>query len=145
MTSLSGDIVNRVKRLPKPTLAAEALQPVFEAVSNSLHAVEDAFGDAYQQRGLINVTITSPRTPADIQIIVSDNGVGLEPDRFKAFAQALIPIRIHRDKERNDTIQEIVQQLGATGDMPADFAETVRKADRLIAKLSKTHALFPLR
>jgi hypothetical protein len=145
MTSLSGDIVNRVKRLPKPTLAAEALQPVFEAVSNSLHAVEDAFGDAYQQRGLINVTITSPRTPADIQIIVSDNGVGLEPDRFKAFAQALIPIRIRRDKERNDTIQEIVQQLGATGDMPADFAETVRKADRLIAKLSKTHALFPLR
>lgn len=51
MTSMRGDIVNRVKRLPKPSLAAEALQPVFEAVSNSLHAVEDAFGDQYQQQG----------------------------------------------------------------------------------------------
>jgi len=34
-----------VKRLPKPSLAAEALQPVFEAISNSLHAIEGAFGD----------------------------------------------------------------------------------------------------
>lgn len=41
MTSMAGDIVNRVKRLPKPSQAAEALQPVFEAVSNALHAVEE--------------------------------------------------------------------------------------------------------
>lgn len=85
MTSMRGDIVNRVKRLPKPAQAAEALQPVFEAVSNSFHAVEDAFGDHYQIRGKINVTITAPRSPYEITIIVSDNGVGLGPDRFDAF------------------------------------------------------------
>lgn len=31
MPSLTGDIINRVRRLPKPTSAAEALQPMFEA------------------------------------------------------------------------------------------------------------------
>lgn len=85
MTSMKGDILNRVRRLPKPTQAAEALQPLFEAVSNSLHAVEDAFRDQYQQRGQIVVTITKPRTPADMEIIISDNGIGLEPKRFEAF------------------------------------------------------------
>ena len=82
---MRGDIINRVRRLPKPTQAAEALQPVFEAVSNALHAVEDAFGEQYQVRGRITVAITNARTPADIEIIVSDNGVGLEPRRFGAF------------------------------------------------------------
>jgi hypothetical protein len=58
MTTMQGDIVNRVKRFPKPSLAAEALQPVFEAVSNSLHAVEDGFGEAlYQSNGSITFTI----------------------------------------------------------------------------------------
>jgi hypothetical protein len=96
MTSMRGDIVNRVKRLPKPSQAAEALQPVFEAVSNSLHAVEDAFGDQYQAQGLITVTITAPKTHSDIEIVVSDNGVGLEPDRFKAFCTTDTDYKINR-------------------------------------------------
>jgi len=44
------------------------------------------------------------------------------------FAQALIPIRIRRDKERNDTIQKIVSQLGEKGDVSENFAEAVRTA-----------------
>jgi hypothetical protein len=43
MTAMRGDVVNRVKRLPKPSKVAEALQPLFEAVSNATHAVEEAF------------------------------------------------------------------------------------------------------
>ena len=67
MTSMRGDIVNRVKRLPKPTQAAEALQPVFEAVSNSLHAIEDAFGDGYQEMGEVTVTFLGVKTPSEIR------------------------------------------------------------------------------
>lgn len=96
MTTLRGDIVNRVKRLPKPAQAAEALQPVFEAVSNSLHAVEDAFGNNYQTQGRIAVTITSPRAPTEIEIIVSDNGVGLGPERFEAFCTTDTDYKIGR-------------------------------------------------
>lgn len=96
MTSMRGDIVNRVKRLPKPSLAAEALQPVFEAVSNSLHAVEDAFADQYQQMGKITVSVTAPRSPDDIEITVNDNGVGLEPARFEAFCTTDTDYKISR-------------------------------------------------
>lgn len=96
MTSMRGDIVNRVKRLPKPSITAEALQPIFEAVSNSLHAVEDAFGYQYQEKGLITVTITNPRSPDDIEITVNDNGVGLEPARFEAFCTTDTDYKISR-------------------------------------------------
>lgn len=94
---MQGDIVNRVKRLPKPSLAAEALQPVFEAVSNSLHAIEDAFGDPlYQSRGTISVTIRNLRSPDDIEIIVDDNGIGLELPRFKAFCTTDTDFKMER-------------------------------------------------
>jgi hypothetical protein len=97
MTTMKGDIVNRVKRLPKPSQAAEALQPVFEAVSNSLHAIEDAFGEfEYQSRGAITVTISNLRSPDDIQIVVDDNGVGLQPTRFKAFCTTDTDYKIDR-------------------------------------------------
>lgn len=96
MTSMTGDIVNRVKRLPKPSQAAEALQPVFEAVSNALHAVEDRFGDQYQRQGRISITITDARTPTDVTIIVDDNGVGLEPERFAAFCTTDTDYKISR-------------------------------------------------
>lgn len=96
MTSMHGDIVNRVKRLPKPSQAAEALQPVFEAVSNSLHAVEDAFADRYLERGKITVTITNAQSADDIEIVIEDNGVGLEPARFEAFCTTDTDYKISR-------------------------------------------------
>jgi hypothetical protein len=80
MPSLSGDIVNRVRRLPKPTGGAEALQPLFEAVSNAMHAVDDS-----GRSGRIDVTIDSLDNPGAIDISVVDNGIGLDDDRFAAF------------------------------------------------------------
>lgn len=97
MTSMQGDIVNRVKRLPKPSQAAEALQPVFEAVSNSLHAIEDAFGaTGYQSRGAITITIRNARSPDQIEIIIDDNGIGLETPRFEAFCTTDTPYKMER-------------------------------------------------
>lgn len=80
MTSLTGDIINRVRRLPKPTSAAEALQPLFEAVSNAMHAVDDL-----GRPGQIEVTVKLGANPSEHVISVLDTGVGLDPDRFDAF------------------------------------------------------------
>ena len=96
MTSLRGDVVNRVRRLPKPTQAAEALQPVFEAISNALHAVEDKFRTDYQTHGRIVVFMSSVRDADAITISVSDNGVGLQPSRFEAFCTTDTDYKIER-------------------------------------------------
>jgi Starch synthase catalytic domain len=48
--------------------------------------------------------------------------------KAEQFAQALIPIRIRRDKERNATVQQILAQISAGRDLPADFAAAVRRA-----------------
>jgi hypothetical protein len=96
MTQMKGDIVNRVRRLPKPSKAAEALQPLFEAVSNAMHAVEDRFGAEATQRGRINITISNIRNAGEIEIIVSDNGVGLTDERFKAFCTTDTDFKVAR-------------------------------------------------
>ena len=80
-----GMILNRVRRLPKPTQASEAVQPIFEAVSNALHAVEDAYGDQYQARGRIIVNIKDLKSPDALDITVADNGIGLDGRRYDAF------------------------------------------------------------
>lgn len=86
MTSLTGDIINRVRRLPKPASSAEALQPVFEAVSNAMHAIEDRTEFDALIPGEIDVVVVTPAAEGQpLEIVVTDNGVGLDDVRFAAF------------------------------------------------------------
>lgn len=85
MTSLTGDIINRVRRLPKPSSSAEALQPVFEAVSNAMHAIQDRADIEDRASGNIEIVIQPETESNPTEISVSDNGVGLDDERFKAF------------------------------------------------------------
>jgi hypothetical protein len=96
MTAMRGDVLNRVKRLPKPSKVAEALQPLFEAVSNAAHAVEEAFLTIWIQKGCIVVTIKNLKNHAKFEAIVSDNGVGLNGTRFNAFCTTDTPFKIDR-------------------------------------------------
>lgn len=96
MTSLTGDIVNRVRRLPKPTSAAEALQPLFEAISNAMHAIEDRFGPRSAELGRIDVTIVPSSEGPPAEIIIVDNGIGLDDERFSAFLTTDTAFKIGR-------------------------------------------------
>src|ERR1700733_15751756 len=96
MTALQGDVVNRVKRLPKPSKVTEALQPLFEAVSNATHAVEDAFKEAWMEKGRIEVTIKNLKSHARFEAVVADNGIGLTDERYKAFCTTDTPFKIER-------------------------------------------------
>jgi hypothetical protein len=85
MPSLTFDLVRRIERLPKPANTAEALQPLFEAISNSIHSVQEKFKASVSSKGKIEVVISKKRGRRPLTIIVSDNGVGLNSKNFDAF------------------------------------------------------------
>ncbi len=96
MTQLFGDVANRVMRLPKPSSIGDALQPIFEAVSNSIHAINDRFKDAAKERGQIVVEFHNLRDPILYRVAIEDNGIGLDTERFKAFCTTDTPFKIER-------------------------------------------------
>ena len=86
MITLGANIRNRVRKLPKPSNASQGLQPLFEAVSNAFFAIDDrTVNSKLLFRPEINITVLNLSDPDKIKIIVSDNGIGLDEDRFKAF------------------------------------------------------------
>ncbi len=85
MSSLKSNLVKRIERLPKPTNVATALQPLFEAVSNSIHSTQDKFGPAVSDNGRIIVTVETDRKKTAPAATVEDNGVGLDDKNYDAF------------------------------------------------------------
>lgn len=96
MTQLVGDVANRVRRLPKPSNIADGLQPVFEAVSNGIHAIFDQFGVNAQKMGQVLVDFSGTKNAGSYTIVISDNGVGLEEERFAAFCTTDTDFKIER-------------------------------------------------
>ncbi len=100
MPSLTSDIIGRIKRLPLRPSAASALMPLFEAVSNSLHAVQDRFGDEAQKKGEIEIVAHRRAAGVDAGHIggftISDNGVGLTRENFDSFLKPDSQYKISR-------------------------------------------------
>jgi len=85
MASLRPDLVKRLQCLPKPTNAAGALQPLFEAVSNAIHSTQALFGEDVTEQGEITVTVSISRTKDKTWASVEDNGAGLDEGNWEAF------------------------------------------------------------
>ncbi|MCF7699834.1 hypothetical protein [Loktanella sp. M215] len=88
MASIDQNIVNRVRKLTKPSNAAQALQPVFEAVSNAKFAIDDLNdqrADSDQRKGRIDVEVGKLSDSSKVKIAITDDGIGLDKDRFDAF------------------------------------------------------------
>lgn len=85
MTTMKTDFVGRVKRLPEPRTTAEALQPLFEAVMNSIHSTQDKFDKQVAAQGRIEITVKKGKNKAPLEIIVQDNGKGLDAENYDAF------------------------------------------------------------
>ena len=75
--ALTPNIENRVRKLPKPSNATQGLQPLFEAVSNAMFALEDRLGDQVS-RGRVDIRVTNLSDPDRIDIVVADCGIGLD-------------------------------------------------------------------
>lgn len=94
MPSMTMDLVKRVDRLPKPNSASQALQPLFEAVSNAIHSTQSRFGRDVPTRGKVVVTVTTGRRQVPFAAVVQDNGDGLSDQNFHAFMTTDTPNKI---------------------------------------------------
>jgi hypothetical protein len=63
------------------------LLPVFEAISNAMDGIQSRFKDTAtaQQNGEISIKILNANDPTKFLVSVTDNGVGLNDDNYKAF------------------------------------------------------------
>lgn len=85
MPSLTENIENRVRKLAKPSNNSQGLQPLFEAVSNAMFAIEDRRRLSPDHEGRVDVRITKLSDPTKVSIEVEDNGIGLDGPRYAAF------------------------------------------------------------
>jgi hypothetical protein len=89
MPSLDTDFVGRVDRMQLRPTAANSLMPLFEAVSNGLHAVEDRLGDRAATEGEVKVEVLREDDGQDessvIGFRISDNGIGLDDPNYRSF------------------------------------------------------------
>lgn len=87
---MNTDVAGRVKNVQLPT--SKPLLPLFEAIVNSIHAIEDA----HEKDGRIEIEILrsggnlfteSERSQAEIVgFLIKDNGVGFTEQNFEAFS-----------------------------------------------------------
>ncbi|EDP63021.1 hypothetical protein BAL199_19251 [alpha proteobacterium BAL199] len=61
------------------------MQPLFEAISNSIHSTQGMFGDTVQSKGRVIVTINTNRKKEGVWATVEDNGLGLDERNWEAF------------------------------------------------------------
>lgn len=85
MPKLIPNIENRVRKLPKPANYSQALQPLFEAVSNAFYAIEDRVCVGMTEPGQVRIDITNLTDAAKFRVEISDNGIGLDAERYEAF------------------------------------------------------------
>lgn len=87
MPTLAPNVINRVDKLPKPSNTAQAMQPLFEAVSNAIFAIEDIQTKHSDYQGVVDILVSGLRNPDVLNIEVIDNGIGLDRKRYEAFCQ----------------------------------------------------------
>lgn len=87
MTSLRPNIVKRIDRLPKPKNVTAAMQPLFEAISNAIHSVQNRFPETVSHDGKIHVTVNTNRNKDQVWATVEDNGLGLDEKNWDAFTE----------------------------------------------------------
>lgn len=80
------DLQGRLRNLRHPDPRTAIMFSIFEAVSNSMNAIEAAFGENSAQRGSIDISVELDSETGELfAVSVSDNGVGLSPERLEAF------------------------------------------------------------
>lgn len=77
------------------TSLEDLLLPVYEAISNSIHSIEERLFAIISKDGSVKVDITGTDSAAEFCIRITDNGVGLDDKNYRSF---LTPYSGHKLK-----------------------------------------------
>lgn len=97
--SFEFDLAGRVRNLGLPASAVNSLIPLFEAVSNGLHAIEARWKEKATASGQIKIEVHRRSDDEGAGIMgftITDNGVGLNPENWKSFLTSDSPLKIAR-------------------------------------------------
>src|SRR5690606_37187395 len=76
------DNAGRIGNISLAPNAKNALYPLFEAVMNSIHAIEERFGRDNLTKGDITITLHRDEAGEYAGFTVSDNGIGFNRDNL---------------------------------------------------------------
>ncbi|MGK6356424.1 ATP-binding protein [Sphingomonas sp. DT-207] len=76
------DNAGRIENISLAPNVKNAIYPLFEAVMNSIHAIEERFGPDGLARGRINITLHGDQRAEYTGFTVADNGVGFTSDNL---------------------------------------------------------------
>lgn len=92
MKHRSIDLASEVKRATLPDGVQGFLFPLFEAVSNALHSIEERWQDEAEEKGQIEVEVSF----SDQSITIADNGTGFDEKNLDAFLTPLTGNKFER-------------------------------------------------
>lgn len=80
------DVIGRINNMRLPDGKTAILYSVYEAVSNSIHAINDRFSEAHAaSKGKVHVNISVDEHDDIDSISITDNGIGFTPDNIRSF------------------------------------------------------------
>ena len=79
------DVLGRISNMGLPDGKLAILYSVYEAVSNSVHAIEAKFGEDAASHGEITVNVDTDSANLIETISITDNGTGFTPGNLEAF------------------------------------------------------------
>lgn len=85
----------RLRNIVLTPSSSNCLIPLFEAITNSIHAIEDRFGPDGLSKGRIDIAVERKKTEIE-SYRVDDNGEGLTPENYKSFITADSPRKVTR-------------------------------------------------
>ena len=87
-TGWLSDPIGRINNLSLAPSPKNTLQPMFEALMNSIHAIEERFGSTHLSSGTIDIEMTENDEGSYTGFIITDNGIGLDTNNMISFRNA---------------------------------------------------------
>lgn len=87
-TGWLSDPIGRINNLSLAPSPKNTLQPMFEALMNSIHAIGERFGNDRLASGVIDIEMTKNDEGSYTGFIITDNGIGLNLDNMISFRKS---------------------------------------------------------